>query len=108
MLQLVHTHPKLALLSEDELRVIATEERNSISRTLGELLGKQLVSKTDFSRRNDVSEVGIDLLINSYDEDTALSGTVREANGFLLSDIYERTVSDVIKGQLDSSTKSAE
>ncbi|PVI06505.1 hypothetical protein DM02DRAFT_649629 [Periconia macrospinosa] len=99
--RLVQTSPQSALLSEDQSMIITTEESRSMLNDLYELLKRQVLSKSTYSKEHDVSQASIDALILSPDFDES----IYEAGGYLISRNYEESLSKVLKEKIEIAMK---
>jgi hypothetical protein len=100
ILRLLRACPHLALLSENEQTVIATKERRKILEKLRESLKSRLVSKTSFSREDDVSLASISALSQAEG--------IYEMDDQLYSAQYEQDLSNTLKEKIDRSLNDTE
>jgi hypothetical protein len=102
IIELVRTHPHLALLSESELTVIPKGQRDQLHQQLQELLAHSLVDVPHFVRGNDISRQSVGALVRCAE------GDVSELDDCLLSAKYEQTLSETIRNRLDRALQEVE
>jgi hypothetical protein len=102
IIQLVRSRPHLALLDEEELKIIPQKQRNELAQSLEAFLTQGPLEISAFMNKHGVSRYSVDCLVRSCD------GDVSEINGRLVSMAYEQELSTAIQERLGRSLRDAE
>ncbi|KAF1947157.1 hypothetical protein EJ02DRAFT_449747 [Clathrospora elynae] len=101
VLQLVRTHPRLALLSADSSSIVAVDERDALQAHLTSLLSEGLVLKSDFVAQNDLHIDSLNTLLGNEDaqllsfEDYVCSKAYESKIVGVLSDLLQQSIQGV-------------
>lgn len=80
-------------------------QRAILAQRLHELLASKVVSKAEFSRENDVSLESIDTLVQRERGDDSVLGGLTSNDDYLVSESYQRALSEAINRHLDESLR---